>query len=163
MPIDRTRWALLPLRLLVGFGFAAHGLAKLSRGPDQFAVILGALGVPAPHFAAWATVLIECFGGVGVMVGAFVPLLAVPLAAIMLTAILTVHLPYGYSSIRLNGVTPAGAEFGPIGIELPLLYVGALIALALSGPTIVSVDRWRAGRRERARRADAPASARSDR
>jgi putative oxidoreductase len=146
MPIDRTRWALLPLRLLVGFGFAAHGLAKLSRGPDQFAVILGALGVPAPHFAAWTTVLIECFGGVGVMVGAFVPLLAVPLAAIMLTAILTVHLPYGYSSIRLNGVTPAGAEFGPIGIELPLLYLGALAVLALGGPTMFSIDRWRAGR-----------------
>ena len=39
-------WALVPLRMVTGFGFAAHGWAKLSRGPDQFAVILTALGVP---------------------------------------------------------------------------------------------------------------------
>ena len=26
-------WALLPLRLLVGYGFTAHGYAKLARGP----------------------------------------------------------------------------------------------------------------------------------
>ena len=30
-------WALLPLRLLVGYGFAAHGYAKLARGPAAFA------------------------------------------------------------------------------------------------------------------------------
>jgi hypothetical protein len=26
----------LPLRLVIGFGFAAHGYAKLSRGPENF-------------------------------------------------------------------------------------------------------------------------------
>jgi putative oxidoreductase len=146
MPIDRKSWALLSLRLLVGFGFAAHGYAKLARGPDHFAVILAALGVPAPRWAAWATSLIECIGGAGVMAGAFVPLLAVPLAAIMLTAMVTVHLQYGFSSIRLTSVTPAGAQFGPIGVELPLLYLAALATLAFGDPTRLSVDRWRAGR-----------------
>jgi len=33
-------WALLPLRLIIGFGFAAHGYAKLNRGPENFAAIL---------------------------------------------------------------------------------------------------------------------------
>jgi len=28
------RWALVPLRLLIGFGFAAHDFAKLTRGVD---------------------------------------------------------------------------------------------------------------------------------
>jgi putative oxidoreductase len=32
-------WAILPLRFVIGFGFAARGYAKLARGPDQFAVI----------------------------------------------------------------------------------------------------------------------------
>ncbi len=40
---DRTRRALLPLRLMIGFGFAAHGYAKLSKGPDGFAAILQTL------------------------------------------------------------------------------------------------------------------------
>ena len=53
------RWAPLPLRLIVGYGFIAHGFAKLSRGPDTFAVVLHTLGVPLPHLLAWATTLVE--------------------------------------------------------------------------------------------------------
>ena len=67
---NRKSWAgfaLLPLRLLIGFGFAAHGFAKLSRGVSGFADILQALNVPAPHFTAWATTLIELFGGLAIM------------------------------------------------------------------------------------------------
>lgn len=41
------RFTPLPLRLIVGFGFISHGLAKLSLGPDHFAAILRALGVPS--------------------------------------------------------------------------------------------------------------------
>jgi uncharacterized membrane protein YphA (DoxX/SURF4 family) len=29
------RWAPLPLRLIVGYGFAEHGFAKLLRGPHS--------------------------------------------------------------------------------------------------------------------------------
>jgi uncharacterized membrane protein YphA (DoxX/SURF4 family) len=29
----KNTWAPLPLRLILGFGFIAHGWAKLSRGP----------------------------------------------------------------------------------------------------------------------------------
>jgi putative oxidoreductase len=52
-------WTMLPLRLMIGFGFAAHGYAKLSRGPGNFATILAAIGVPMPHLMAWITCLIE--------------------------------------------------------------------------------------------------------
>jgi putative oxidoreductase len=50
-----VRWAPIPLRLIVGYGFMAHGFAKLSRGAEAFANILHALGVPAAHFMAWVT------------------------------------------------------------------------------------------------------------
>jgi len=43
-----SKWALLPLRLIIGYGFMEHGFAKLSRGPAGFANILQVLGVPAP-------------------------------------------------------------------------------------------------------------------
>src|SRR5690348_18165533 len=59
---DRVAWALLPLRLVIGFGFAVHGYAKLSRGPASFAAIVSALGFPAPLFTAWATSLLELAG-----------------------------------------------------------------------------------------------------
>lgn len=140
--ISADRWALVPLRLMVGFGFAAHGYAKLARGPDHFAVIVAAMGIPAPHVMAWATTLVELLGGISLMAGAFVGLLSLPLMAVMATAIIGVHLRYGFSSVRLKALTASGAEFGPVGYELDLLYVAALLALALSGSTPLSIDRW---------------------
>ena len=76
------------------------------------------------------------------MAGAFVAPLALPLAVIMITAMLKVHLQYGFSSVRLKGITAAGAEFGPIGYEMNLLYITGLLTLALSRPTKLSLDHW---------------------
>ena len=41
------QWAPLPLRLMIGYGFLAHGWAKLSRGPAGFAKLLDQIGAPA--------------------------------------------------------------------------------------------------------------------
>src|SRR5262249_26773723 len=103
-----ARWTPIPLRLIVGYGFMAHGFAKLSKGPEVFATILQAMGVPEPHFMAWVTILIELLGGLAVMLGAFVALISIPLAAVLLVAMFTVHLPYGFSSITLLAVTASG-------------------------------------------------------
>jgi len=135
-----ARWAPVPLRLIVGFGFVQHGVAKLTRGPDAFAAILHALGVPAPHWMAWATIGVELLGGVAVLLGAFVALASLPMAALLLVAIFTVHLPYGFSSIKLVAVTAAGAQFGPVGYECNLLYLACLAALVLGGPGPLAID-----------------------
>src|SRR6185437_743522 len=133
-------WAALPLRLIVGYGFMEHGFAKLSRGPDAFASILYALHVPAPHFMAWLTILTELFGGLAILLGAFVVLAGIPLAAVLLVAIFTVHLPYGFSSIKLRAVTAAVPQFGPVGYECNLLYLACLAALILGGSGPLSID-----------------------
>jgi putative oxidoreductase len=146
--ITETGWGILPLRLMIGFGFAAHGYAKLSRGPESFATILAALGIPHAHAAAWVTSLLELTGGLFVMAGAFVVPLSVPLAIVMLTAMFEVHFRYGFSSIRLKAVTPSGVEFGPVGYEINLLYVAGLATLALLGAGKLSVDRLINRRRE---------------
>jgi putative oxidoreductase len=135
--------------LLVGLGFAAHGYAKLARGPANFAVILAAIGVPLPEPIAWITTLLELLGGVALVLGAAVALLSVPLVIVMLTALFGVHLRYGFSSIRLKGFGPSGAEFGPVGYELNLLYIAGLIVLALSAASPLSFDRWWASKRGR--------------
>jgi putative oxidoreductase len=135
-----ARWAPIPLRLIVGFGFMEHGFAKLSKGPDTFAAILHALAVPAPHFMAWASILTELLGGLAILLGAFVSLVSLPMAALLLVAIFTVHLPYGFSSIKLIAVTAAGAQFGPPGYECDLLYLACLVALVLGGSGPLAID-----------------------
>ena len=129
-----NRWPLLPLRLIVGFGFMEHGFAKLAKGPDAFANILQAMGVPGAHFMAWSTILVEILGGLAIILGLFVTLASLPMAAVLLVAMFTVHLPYGFSSIKLEAVTAAGAQFGPPGYEVDLLYLACLTALVLGGP-----------------------------
>jgi len=134
------RWSPIPLRLIVGYGFLQHGFAKLGRGPDAFVAILQAMHVPAPRLMAWSTILTELVGGVAVLLGAFVPLVSVPMIAVLLVAMFEVHLPYGFSSIKLLAVTPTGATFGPVGYEVILLYVACLAALVIGGSGPFAVD-----------------------
>ena len=135
-----ARWAPVPLRLIVGYGFMEHGFAKLARGPDAFPAILQAIGVPAPHLMGWLTIVVETVGGLAVLLGALVPLASIPMAAVLLVATFTVHLPYGFSSIKLQAVTAAGAQFGPPGFETDLLYLACLAALVLGGSGPLAID-----------------------
>src|SRR5438309_7373242 len=154
LPIDLiskspiAHWAPIPLRLIVGYGFIEHGFAKLARGPDAFPTILQALGVPAPHLMGWLTILVEIVGGLAVLLGALVPLASIPMSAVLLVAIFTVHLPYGFSSIKLQAVTAAGAQFGPPGFETDLLYLACLAALVLGGSGPLAIDGFLAKRGE---------------
>jgi putative oxidoreductase len=141
-----ARWAPIPLRLIVGYGFMEHGYAKLARGPQDFAHILHALGMPAPDLLAWATILVELLGGAAVLAGALVPLAAVPMIVVLLVAIVTVHLPNGFSSIKLQSVTATGAHFGQPGYETDLLYLAAIATLVLGGSGPFSVDQMLARR-----------------
>jgi putative oxidoreductase len=138
-----ARWAPIPLRLIVGYGFMQHGFAKLSNGPEAFAIVLHAIGVPAPHLMAWLTILVEVVGGLAVLLGAFIPLASLPMAAVLLVAILTVQLPYGFSSIKLMSVTAGRAQFGPPGYECDLLYLACIAALAIGGPGPMAIDNFR--------------------
>ena len=143
-PSLREAWYAIPLRLIVGYGFMEHGYAKLARGPDDFANILHALGMPAATLLSWATILVELVGGLAVIVGAFIPLASIPMAFVLLVAIFTVHLPYGFSSIKIQSVTAAGAHFGQPGYETDLLYLAGLAALVLGGSGPLALDRlWR--------------------
>jgi putative oxidoreductase len=135
-----ARWAPIPLRLIVGYGFMQHGFAKLSKGPEAFAIILHAIGVPAPHLMAWLTILIEIFGGLAVLLGAFIPLVSLPMAGILLVAMFVVHWPYGFSSIKIMSVVSRRAQFGPPGYECDLLYLACLAALVLAGSGPMAID-----------------------
>src|SRR5262249_33657057 len=106
-PFDTSvlrRWSPVPLRLTVGYAFVAPGYAKVVNGPDVFAASRHALGVPAPHAMAWATIGIELVGGLAILLGAWIPVISVPLATILLVAAITVHWQYGFNTIKLLAV-----------------------------------------------------------
>jgi putative oxidoreductase len=136
-------WSAWPLRLIVGYGFMAHGYAKIARGPEVFAGILNALHMPAPSALAWATIAVELLGGLAILLGAYIAWVSVPMAAVLIVAAVTVHLPNGFSSIKLLGITATGAQFGQPGYETDLLYLAGLAALVLGGAGPLAVDELR--------------------
>jgi len=133
-------WYALPLRLIVGLGFIEHGYAKLFRGADAFSMILHAIGVPFPDLLGWATIVVEIIGGLLILFGAFVRIAALPMIIVLLVAIFSVHLPNGFSSIKLLSYDATGAHFGQPGYETDLLYVAALLALCIGGAGRFSLD-----------------------
>jgi putative oxidoreductase len=124
-----------------------HGWVKLSRGPAGFARLLGQIGAPQPKLLAWASVLFELLGGAAIFLGAFVTIVGAPLIVMMLVAMFTVHLRYGFSSINTIGLTADGPLFGPPGYEVNLLYVASPVALMVGGAGTFSIDGLLAQRR----------------
>src|ERR1700728_2074513 len=149
-PVAETRissamqsYAALPLRAIVGGGFIQHGWAKIVKGPDAFAAILQALHVPFPYLSAYLTISVELLGGAALLFGAFIAWASVPALVVLLTAMFTVHLPYGFSSIKIEGIVDGRAQFGPPGYECDLLYIACILAIVLLNPGPWSIDHYR--------------------
>jgi len=144
-----SKWAPLPLRLIIGFGFVYHGFPKLfsAGGHEMFLGMLQNIGVPAAGLMAWAVGAVELLGGIALIVGAFGSIASALLIINMLVAMFTVHLPNGFSFIHITGMSEAGPVFGMPGYEVSLLYIAGLLALFLRGPSHLSVDEALAKRR----------------
>jgi putative oxidoreductase len=139
--------------MIIGVGFVVHGWAKWSRGPAEFAALLKQAHVPLPLANAWLVTFLEIFGGLAVLIGAFVAVVSIPLILSMVGALLTVNIHYGFSAVRTIGLTPEGPRFGPPGYEINLLYIAGLMVLILGGAGPLSIDSLRKRRRQRLRAA----------
>jgi putative oxidoreductase len=98
---------------------------------------------------AWLTILVELIGGAAVLTGAFIRIASIPMLTVLLTAMFSVHLRYGFSSIKLMAITPTGARLGPAGTEPDLLYIACLVALVLGGSGPFAIDNLFARRRKK--------------
>ena len=139
-----SRYEIAPLflRLIIGIGFIMHGYAKISRGTGGFEKLMVQTGVPFAHVNAVLVPYIELLGGLAILAGWYVSIVAIPLIITMLVAMFTVQVHYGFSSVNTIGLTPAGPKFGPPGYEINLLYIAGLISLMFTGSGIFSIDGW---------------------
>jgi putative oxidoreductase len=103
--------------------------------------------MPFAELLGWATIMVEIVGGLLILFGALVTVAALPMIIVLLVAIVTVHLPNGFSSIKLLSYDAAGAHFGQPGYETDLLYLAGLIALCIGGVGPFSLDGYLSARR----------------
>lgn len=131
---------LLALRLTAGLLIAGHGAQKLFGwwgGPDFDFIVNGfaqAGYTPATFFAFLAGGA-ELLGGLFLALGFLTPLGSAAVIGVMFNAVVAVHWH--------SGVWVANG-----GYELPLLIGGAALALGLTGPGRLSLDRgwsWATG------------------
>jgi putative oxidoreductase len=114
------------LRVVVGIVFLMHGYQKLFHMHIHgVAGFFGHLGIPLPLVAAVVVTSLEFGGGILLIAGVGVRVLAPLFAIDMLVAILTVHLRNGF--------------FGPGGIEFPLTLLASAVCLMLSGGGALSL------------------------
>jgi putative oxidoreductase len=122
---------LLVGRLVVGLGMASHGAQKLfgwfgGHGLTGTAGFFESLGYRPGRFFATAAALGEFISGVLIALGLLGPVGPALMLAVMIVAMMQ-HRGHGFFAMN-NG------------IELPLLYAAAAVALAFTGPGAFSLD-----------------------
>ena len=117
-------WALSVLRIIAGFTFSLHGLQKLF---GAFGGLGGYGGTAAFGSLIWTAAVLECFGGLLILLGLFTRPVAFLLCGEMAVAYFTAHAPRGFWPV-LNGG------------ELAVLYCFIFLYLSIAGPGSVSLD-----------------------
>jgi len=132
--------ALLVLRLVPGLLFIGHGLQKLvparysppllhATGPRAAAGFFEQIGLRPALPSVLAAALAEVGGGFLVASGLVTPLGTVLIAAVMTTAIVSVHMRQGIWNT--NG-----------GVEFPLVLLTMVYLASALGPGSFSLDSW---------------------
>ena len=117
------------LRIIVGAALILHGLPKVRGGWKQSGQWIQTMGVPAV-FAIPVTI-IEFFGGIFLIVGLIVPVVAA-FIAIQMSSIIVMK------KFRMNAGL-IGAQGKP-SYEIDLLYVLLALALLVLGAGVLSLD-----------------------
>ena len=123
---------LMVLRVVIGPLMAAHGAQKLfgwfgGYGLAGTAGYFESIGFRPGRLFVAAAAASEVVSGVLVALGLFGPVGPALMLSVMIVAAITVHWEHGLFAMS-NG------------IELPLLYGGAAVALTLTGPGAYSID-----------------------
>jgi putative oxidoreductase len=140
---DRLVGALAPfllllLRVVFGYGMLRAGWGKLTH-LEQTTGFFASLDIPAPAVNAIVVAGLEFGGGILLLLGLLTRTAAGVLTPVMLVALLTAHRGEVSQFFSNPGAAIAAA---------PMPFLVALIALALSGPGPISLDRLISGRQK---------------
>jgi len=113
-------------RLAVAYGFYEPAMMKWA-DINAIAEWFGSMGMPFPTLNAYMAASTELAGVVLLTLGLFTRLISIPLIIVMIVAIVTVHLPHGFSA-------------GDNGFEIPLYYMLFLALFASLGAGKLSLD-----------------------
>ncbi len=131
-------WGATVARVALGGVMIPHGAQKLLGwfGGYGFQPTMGFLTAQAglPHPIAFLVILIESFGALALVLGLAGRVMAAGVAAIMVGAIATVHLPNGFF------MNWTGAQKGE-GFEYHILAIALALVVVLRGSGAASVDR----------------------
>lgn len=124
---------LLIARLVVAYGFYEPAMNKWA-DISSVAQWFGSIGIPFPVLNAYMAASMEITGVILLALGLLTRLISIPLIIIMIVAIITVHLPNGFSA-------------GDNGFEIPLYYMIFLLGFLANGAGKFSIDRLVFGER----------------
>jgi putative oxidoreductase len=131
--------SMLLVRLGAGIVFFAHGAQKVFGwfgGPGLRATIATFQQyMKIPPGATVLAALLECFGGLALIVGLLVRPAAVGLIVVMLVAIVKVHGRHGFF-LNMSGTPGKGHGF-----EFNFVLLAMLLAILVAGAGVLSVDR----------------------
>lgn len=134
-------YVLTMMRLILGIVFFAHGAHKMlgwfgGSGFSGAMVMFEKMGMPA--VLAFLVIFTEFFGSLSMILGLFSRLAGVGITILMLGAIATVHINYGFF---MNWFGNQKGE----GFEYHLLAIALAVAIAVKGAGALSIDRAIAG------------------
>ena len=131
-------WSHLVVRLGLGIVFFAHGAQKTFGwfgGRGLSATVAGFRQMNIPPAAARLAALVECLGGLALIVGFLARPAALGLIVVMLVAIAKVHARHGFF---INFAQTPGRGHG---FEFNLVLIVMALSILIGGAGALSIDR----------------------
>lgn len=119
--MSKQNLALTILRVYLALTMIIHGVARIfAGGVLPFGEFLDMQGFPLGFYLAWAITIFEIAGGIILVIGYFVPLLAIVFAVQLAVGIILVHASSGWFVVGL----------GRNGMEYSVLLIVAFLSVA---------------------------------
>jgi putative oxidoreductase len=126
--IPYTGYLALALRVWIGASFIIHSRPKLGKGMVQTAQFMKGMGIPVG--AAYTATALELFGGIFLIVGLIVPIVALFFAIFMTSNIIMKR-----TKMHANYIDAAKPSY-----EIDALYLGLSLVLLVLGSGVLSLD-----------------------